>query len=112
MEEADSGDSGGSAFEAQRCVVQSHSTQRIDRDVCSGDASRMEPVETLAEGDYVAGDGFLEDWAEEDRVDSVFMGTSHLFERMAGDRDDRRRAAGGGEEIAGLGGGQFISERQ
>lgn len=109
MEEADSGDSSGSGFEAGGCVFEGDAAEGVDGGGCGREAGGAKLVEALAGESLLVGEGLLEDGGEEDGVDVVDAGGAlDVVEGVAGGGDQRRRLAGGGVEVTDLGGGEFV----
>ncbi len=108
MEEADAGDAGGSGCEAGGGVLQRDAAERVDRDGGCGAAGGAKLVDSLPWRDDLAGDNLFEDRGEEDGVGMVDAGAMDVFQGVAGDGDDWRRAVGRGVEAADLGEGEFV----
>src|ERR1700733_2730685 len=108
MEEADSGDSGRSRFEAGGCVFGGDAAERVDRDGSGREAGGAELVEALAGEWLLIGKGLFEDGGEEDGVYLVEVHALDVFKAVAGGGDDGCGLVGGGVEVADLGGVELV----
>ena len=94
MEEANSGYSGCTGFEAGGGVLRGDAAEGVDGNKCGGGAGFVETVEASARSDLLAGDGFAEDRSEEDGCNGLGAGLFNLGEGVAGDGDYRVRQVG------------------
>src|ERR1700722_6495337 len=110
-EDANSGDSGRSCFEAGGCVLEGDAAERVNGDVGRGETGGAKFVDALAGESLLVGERLFEDGGEEDGVDLVEVRALNVGEGVAGGCDDGCGLVGGGVEAADLGGGELAGRR-
>lgn len=96
VEEANSGDSGGSGLEAEAGTSEGDSAECDDGDGVGEAAGLTKGVEAGGCGDEAIVDRFPEDRGEEDGIRCSHDGLTDFVESVAGDGDDGGGESGGG----------------